>query len=154
MLSSNIHGLALPGTPQAMDVWLKSDFSNSESGAAQSCKNCVSKTSNFDNIFIRYIQVAQSWNLEGFFAFDLCKTGWANAHPAHPEPRPLQFAAELLAAFANAERLGNSRLEWRQIFSPKVLLHRTETTEPLFWKALFENYFFWLQYSKPYLEYD
>ena len=46
------------------------------SGAALSCKNWVGKSSNFVNICSRYIQL---------------KTGWANAHPAHPVAPPLQL---------------------------------------------------------------
>ena len=38
---------------------------------------------------IRYIQVAWMLQIEGFFASDLGKTGWANDHPAHPVAPPL-----------------------------------------------------------------
>ena len=60
-------------------------------GAAQFCKNWVGKTSNFDDIYSRYIQVTRILQFWGIFVpmiFE--KTGWANAHPAHPVAPPLQ----------------------------------------------------------------
>ena len=92
-----------------------------------------------------------------FKMFDTCHVSWESRDKMHISTKSLlpiinvctllysacsRAACRLLAAFANAERLGNSRLEWRQIFSPKILLHRPETTEPLLWNLLFENWFF------------
>ena len=62
-------------------------------GAAQSHKNWVGKTSKFNNIYSRCIQVIEQvtgiLRFWGIFTSDLWKTGWANAQPAQPVALPL-----------------------------------------------------------------
>jgi len=41
-----------------------------EAGVAQSCKNWVGKTSNFDNIFRGIYKLHKFYNFEGFFPSD------------------------------------------------------------------------------------
>ena len=71
-------------------------------GAAQSCKNWVGKTSNLDNVYSTQYKLHDFCNFLGFFASDLWKTGWANAQPAHTVAPPL------ISCHSNLSNCGHS----------------------------------------------